>query len=55
MEGWLNVTKSVGDDVSVPMATTRESADDMEGASGSCRSVCGGVPVCQGGIVLCFP
>jgi len=31
MEGWLNVTKSVGDDVSVLMATTRESADDMEG------------------------
>ena len=47
MEGWLNVTKSIGGDVSVPMATTRESTDDMEGESGSCRSVCGGVPVCH--------
>ena len=55
MEEGLDVTKSIGDDVSVPMATTRESADDMEGESGSCRSVCGGVPVCHGGIVLCFP
>jgi len=33
------VTKSIGDDVSMPMAMTRESADDMEGESGSCRSV----------------
>ena len=55
MEEWLNVTKSIGDDVFVPMATTRESADDMEGESGSCRSVCGGVLVCHRGIVLCFP
>ena len=31
MEGWLNVTKSIGDDVFVPMAMTRESADDTEG------------------------
>ena len=28
MEGWLNVTKSISGDVSVPMATTRKSADD---------------------------
>ena len=45
MEGWLNVTKSIGDDVFVPMATTRESADDMEGEPRSCRSAYGGVPV----------
>jgi len=37
------------------MAMSRESADDMEGESGRCRSVCGGVPVCHGGVVLCFP
>ena len=37
------------------MAMTGESADDTEGESGSCRSVCGGVPVCHGGIALCFP
>jgi len=48
MEEGLNVTKSVGGDVSVPMAMTRECADDMEGESGSYRSVCGGVPVCHG-------
>ena len=49
------MTKSIGDDVFVPMATTRESADDTEDAPGNCRSVCGGVPVCHGRIVLCFP
>jgi len=49
------VTKSTGDDVSVPMAMTRESADDMEGESERSRSVCRGVPVCHGGVVLCFP
>ena len=49
------MTKSIGGDVSVLMAMTRESADDMDGESGSCRSVCGGVPVCHGGLVLCFP
>ena len=37
------------------MTMIRESTDDMEGGSGSCRSACGGVPVCHGGIVLCFP
>ena len=31
MEEGSNMTKSIGDDVSVPMAMTRESADDMEG------------------------
>ena len=54
MEGWLNVTKSIGDDVFVPMATTREFADDVEEEPEGCRSACGGVPVCHGGIVLCF-
>ena len=37
MEEGLNMTKSVGGDVSVPMAMTRKSADDMKGESGSCR------------------
>ena len=55
MEGRLNMAKSIGDDVSVPIATTRESVDDMGEESGSCRSVCGRVPVCHGGIALCFP
>ena len=55
MEEGLNMTKSIGGDVSVQMATTRESADNMEEESGSCRSACGGVPVCHGGIVLYFP
>ena len=53
----LNVTKSLGGDVSVPMATTRKSADDYDkgvcrwygGRVGSCRSVCGGVLVYHGG------
>ena len=40
---------------SLPMAMTGEAADDTEGESGSCRSVCGGVPVCHGEIALCFP
>ena len=55
MEGRLNMTKSIGDDVFVPMATTREFADDAEEELKGCRSTCGGVPVCQGRIVLCFP
>jgi len=55
MEGWLNMTKSIGGDVFVPMATTRESTDDTGGEPGSCRSACGGVPVCHGRIVLCLP
>ena len=55
MEGWLNVTKSIGDDVFVPMAMTRESADDTEEEPGSCRSACGGVLVCYVRLVLCFP
>jgi len=49
------MTKSVGDDVFVLMATTRESADDAEEGPKGCRSACGGVLVCQGKIVLCFP
>jgi len=55
MEGRLNVTKSIGDDVFVTMATTREYADDAEEEPGGCRSACGGVPVCHGRIVLYFP
>ena len=41
MEGWLNVTKSIGDDVFVLMAMTREFADDTEEEPGSCRSARG--------------
>jgi len=48
MEEGLNVTESIDDDMSVPMAMIREFADDMEGECGSCRSVCRGVPVCHG-------
>ena len=55
MEGWLNVTKSMGDDVFVPMAMIRESADDTKGEPGSCRSAYGGVLVCHMRIVLRFP
>ena len=49
------MTKSIGGDVSVLMATTREAADDAEEELEGCRSACGGVPVCHGRIVLCFP
>ena len=38
MEGWLNVTKSICNDVFVPMATTWQSADDAGEEFGSCRS-----------------
>ena len=55
MEGWLNVTKSIGDDVFVPMAMTRESTDDTEGEPRSCRSACVGVLVCHVRMVLRFP
>ena len=55
MKGWSNGTESVGDDVFVPMATTRESAHNAEEEPGGCRSACGGVPVCHGRIVLYFP
>jgi len=55
MEGRLNVAKSIGDDVFMPMATTGESADDEEEEPEGCRSACGGFPVCHGRIVLCFP
>ena len=55
MKEGLNVTKSIGGDVSVPMATTRESTEDMGEESRSCRSVCGDVPVCHVRIVLRFP
>ena len=53
------MTKSIGDDVFVPMATIRGSADDVEEGYGGCRLACGsafgGVPVCHEKIVLCFP
>ena len=55
MEGRLNMTKSIGDDVFVPIATTGESADGAEKGLNGCRSASGGVPVCHGRIVLCFP
>ena len=55
MEGWLNVTKSIGGDSFVPMAMTRKSTDDTEGEPGSCRLACGGVLVCHVRIVLRFP
>jgi len=55
MEEGSNVIKPTDDDVSVLMAMIRESADDMGGEPGGCRSVCGGVSVWHGGIVLCFP
>jgi len=55
MEGWLNVTKCIGDDVFVLMAMIKESADDTEGEPGSCRSACGGVLVCHVRMVSCFP
>ena len=55
MEGWLNVTKSIDDDVFAPMAMTKESADDTEEEPGSCRSACGDVLVCHERMVLRFP
>jgi len=55
MEGWLNVTKSIGDDVFVPMAITKESADGTEEESGGRRSAGGDVLVCPVRIVLRFP
>ena len=48
------MTKSIGNDVFVPMATTRQSADDAGEGLGSYRSACGGVPVCHGRMFLCF-
>ena len=55
MEGRLNMTKSIGDDVFVPMTTIGESANDVEEEPKGCRSACGDVLVCHGRIVLCFP
>ena len=55
MEGWLNVTKSIGDDVFVPMAIMKESADGTKGESGSYRSAGGCVLVCHERIVFRFP
>ena len=49
------MTKSIGDDVFVPMAITKESADGTKGESGSCGSAVGGVLVCHERIVLRFP
>jgi len=54
IEGRVNMAKSIRDDVSVPIATTRESADDMGEESGSCRSIYGRVPVCHGGDSFMF-
>ena len=55
MEGWLSATKSIGDDVLVPMVMTKESADDTEEELGSCRSAGGDVLVCHVRMVLRFP
>ena len=57
MKKELDVIKSIDDDASVSMAAAREStddhiresADDTEGESGSCRWVREGVLVCHGG------
>ena len=53
------MTKSIGGDVFVPIATIRGSADDTEEGPGGCRLACGsafgGVSDCHGKIVLCFP
>ena len=54
MEGWLNMTKSMGDDVFVPMAITKESADGTEEESRSYRLAGRGVPVCHGGDSFMF-
>jgi len=48
------MTKSTGDDVIVPVATTKESTDGTE-ESGSYRSAGGDVLVCPVRIVLRFP
>ena len=52
MERWLSVTKSLGDDVFVPMVMTGESADDAEEEPRSCRSAPRGVLICHGRIVI---
>ena len=49
------MTKSIGDDVFVPIAVTKESADDVGEEPGSCRSACEGVLVCHVRVVLRFP
>ena len=46
MKGQLNVAKSMGGDVF---------ADDSEVEPEDYRLAYGGVPVCHGRIVLCFP
>ena len=46
------MTKSIGDDVFVPMAIMKESADGTEEESRSCRSAGGDVLVCPVRIVL---
>ena len=62
MKGQLNVTKSMGGDVFISMSVLtcadgydEGSADDLGEESEGCRLACGGVPVCHGRIVLCFP
>jgi len=49
------VTRSIGDDVFVPMVMTKESADDTKGEPGSCRSAGGDVLACHVRMVLRFP
>jgi len=61
MRKQLNVTKSRGSDVFVPMTSinadghNRRSADGSKGKRGGCRLICGGAPVGYKGVVLCFP
>ena len=56
------MAKSMGGDVFVPMVSINPCrwlrwgfADDSEEEPEGCRLACGGVPVCHGRIVLCFP
>jgi len=56
-----NMTKSKSGDAFVPMVSVvfadgydKRSADDSRGEREGCLT-CGGVPVCYGRIVLCFP
>jgi len=56
------MTKSKSGDAFVPMVSVvfadgydKKSADDSGGEREGCRLTCGGVPVCYGRIVLCFP
>ena len=59
MRRQLDMARSMGGDVFMSMAVLTvadgEFADDVEGRLGGCQLVYGGIPVCHGRIVLCFP